>query len=237
MTRRTPIFIVCSAHPRVGVTTTARLLTDYALAKNAAIEGFDTDPHEPRYAEIFPHHARIADIADIKGQIALFDRLLAPDQTPKVVDLWRRSYERFFTLVRDIQFFEEARRCGVEPIILFQADASPKALASATALSMRWPELRLMLVQNEGAAPLGPRPLDVLARYPARGKFVIPALEGPVALALDDPRLSLAHFLSAPPAHMSIVVRAALRNWLVPIFMQFHSFELRREFEQSDYLR
>jgi hypothetical protein len=36
---------------------------------------------------------------------------------------------------------------------------------------------------------------------------------------------------------MSIVVRAALKSWIVPIFTQFKSFELRRDLESSDYLR
>ncbi len=237
MMRRTPVFIVCSPQPRAGATTTARLLTDYNIAKGVPVEGFDTDPHEPRYAELFPRQVRLADIADIKGQIALFDRLLVQDQAPKIVDLWHRSYERFFDIVRDIGFFEEARRSGVEPILLFQAAASPRAASCAQEVALRWPQLRLMLVRNEGAAPLGPRPLDILARYPAQGKFVIPALEPPVARALDDERLSLAHFLAAPPAGMSIIVRAALRNWLIPIFTQFRSFELRREFEQSDFFK
>jgi len=42
---------------------------------------------------------------------------------------------------------------------------------------------------------------------------------------LDDPSLSLWRFLQAPPTNISIVVRAALKSWIVPIFTQFKSFD------------
>ena len=98
-------------------------------------------------------------------------------------------------------------------------------------------QLPMVVVHNEGARPLGPEAADILRRYPAKHKFVVSALPGPVANILDDPSLSLWRFLHAPPTNMSIVVRAALKSWIVPIFTQFKSFELRRDLESSDYLR
>ena len=237
MERRTFVFIVCSPHARVGVSTTARLLTDFYLPRRRPVEGFDTDPHEPDYGAWFPDHVRVVDAAAITGQISLFDRLLVNDETPKIVDIWHRSYERFFATVRDIGFFEEARRHAVEPIILFQADATQGALASALALNAAWPDLAMVVVHNEGAAPLGEQPHDILHRYPARGKFVIAPLDGPVAKLLTNPSLSLTRFLLAPPSDMSIVLRAALRHWILQSFTQFQSFELRLELEASEYLR
>ena len=67
------VFIVCSASPRAGVSTTARLLTDYRLFSGAPVTGFDTDPRDPHYGALFPDLVRTVDIGDIKGQIALFD--------------------------------------------------------------------------------------------------------------------------------------------------------------------
>jgi hypothetical protein len=231
------VFIVCSAGARTGVTTTARLLTDYRLFSRAPVAGFDTDPHEPRYGALFPDLVKTVDVADIKGQIALFDRLLAQDGVTKIVDVWHRGFQRFFATVQDIGFIEEARRNGIEPILLFHADVTEAALASAQRLHATWPALPMIVVQNEGARPLGPDAADILRRYPAQHKFFVAALPGPLANALDDPSLSLSRFLLAPPTNMSIVVRAALKSWIVPIFTQFKSFELRRELESSDYLR
>lgn len=237
MKRRTLVFIVCSPHPRTGVTTTARLLTDYHISRRRPVEGFDTDPRDPRYGEWFPENVSIVDAADIKGQISIFDRLLVNDETPKIVDVWHRSYEQFFATIRDIGFIDEARRRGVEPILLFHADATGSALGKALALHAQWRDLWMFVVHNEGAAPLGGFAREILPRYPVRGKFVVPPLQGPVARALDDPSLSLTRFLLAPPADMSIVVRAALKAWIIPIFTQFQSFELRLALESSSVLR
>jgi hypothetical protein len=99
-----------------------------------------------------------------------------------------------------------------------------------------WPNLTMMLVRNEGANPLEPHELEIFHSHPAQGKFVITPLPAPVARILSDPTLSLSAFLRSPPPEMSIVVRAALKAWISPIFAQFQSFELRRRLESSDYL-
>jgi len=237
MSRPSLVFFVCSPHSRTGVTTAARLMTDYYLSRNIGVEGFDTDSREPTYASRFPDVCHVVDVADVKGQISLFDRLLAPDGTPKIVDVWHRSFEQLFSTIAEIGFLEEARRVGVEPIVLFQTDATESAVISALTLATTWPDLWIIALNNEGAAPLGPDALDILARYPTQGKFVIPALEGPIAQALDEPSLSLRHFLHEPPADMSIVVRAALKSWLLPIYTQFQSFELRLDLHSSEFLR
>ncbi len=237
MSRRTLVFFVCSPHSRTGVTTAARLLTDYYLSRGVPVEGFDTDSREPNYALRFPHVSQVIDLSDVKGQISLFDRLLAPDDTPKVVDVWSRSFDQLFATIAEIGFLEEARRTGVEPIILFQSDSSHTAASNARMLNTTWPDLWMTVIHNEGAAPLGPEALQILAQYPSRGKLVIPRLESAIARSLDDFDLSLSGFLQEPPAAMSIVVRAALKAWLLPIFTQFQSFELRFDLLSSEFLR
>lgn len=237
MTGRTLAFFVCSPHSRTGVTTTARLLTDYFLSRNADIEGFDTDCRDPLYALFFPGRTRVVDLNDVKGQISLFDRLLVADERPKIVDVWHSSYERLFATIAEIGFMEEARRLGVEPVVLFQTDTAQSAANSALVLKTTWPDLTMSVVHNRGASPLGPNSLAVLARYPASGKLVIPRLEAPIARALDDVDLSLSRFMRAPPPEMSVVLRAALRAWLLPIFTQFRSFELRLALQSSQCLR
>lgn len=237
MRRRTLVFFVCSPHSRTGVTTAARLLTDYYLSRNVEPEAFDTDAREPYFAALFPGMSRVVDIGEVRGQISLFDRLLHPDERPKIVDVWHRSYDRLFSTIAEIGFFEEARRLGVEPIVLYQSDASARAASGAISLNTTWPDLWMTVIHNEGSAPLGPTPHDILSRYPTRGKFAISRLEAPIAQALDDFDLSLSEFLRDPPPNMSIVVRAALKAWLTPIFTQFQSFELRLDLESAVFLR
>lgn len=236
MSRRTLVYFVCSPHPRTGVTTAARLLSDYYIYCDEWVEGFDLDPRDRRYANCFPVTTHIVDISEVRGQIGLFDRLLVADGVPKVVDV-SRSYEQLFSTIAEIGFFEEAQRVGVQPIVLYQADATESAAASALMLATTWPDLWISVLHNEGAAPLGEDAFEILSLYPARGKFVIPALDQAIARHLEDPRLSLSHFLLDPPLDMSIVVRAALKSWLAPIFTQFHTFQLRLDLQSSELFR
>jgi hypothetical protein len=237
MRRRTLAYFVCSPHSRTGVTTTARLLTDYYLSRGVAVDGFDTDSREPGYAVLFPELSQVVDLCDVRGQISLFDRLLLADDTPKIVDVWSRSFDQLFSVIAEIGFLEEAKRAGVEPIVLYQADRSPRAASNARLLNTTWPDLWITVVHNEGAAPLGAEALEILSAYPTRGKFVIPKLESPIAELLEDQGFSLSAFLRAPPPAMSIVVRAAMKSWLIPIFTQFQSFELRLDLQSSEFLR
>lgn len=237
MSRRTLVYFVCSPHSRTGVTTTARLLTDYYLWRGVPVEGFDTDAREPSYALRFPRTSTVVDIFDVRGQIALFDRLLISDETPKVVDVWSRSFDQLFSIIAEIGFLEEAARMDVEPIVLYQADASQMAASNARLLTTTWPNLWLTAVNNEGAAPLGPDARAILETYGARAKLVLPRLERPIARALDEPHLCLSDFLLESPVSMSLVIRAALKNWLLPIFTQFRSHELRIALQSSQFLR
>jgi hypothetical protein len=221
-------YIVCSPRGRVGVTMTARLLADYFLQGNRPFVGFDTDPHESNFAERFPREAMVVDLSAVKGQISLFDRLLVNDGTPKVVDLWSRSWKTFFTMVRDIGFFEEALRLGVEPIVVLVVDESTECLDAANGLIAQWPDLTLVLARNEGAAPGLEGAGDILARYSTTRSFEIQALDPIVAQAIERRGVSLSRFLLAPPTDMSIVIKTAARTWLTRVFAQFQSFELRQ---------
>lgn len=159
MSRRTLVFVACSPHPRSGVSTTARLLTDFYLSRLTEVEGFDTDPHAPRYHEWFPDRTRVIDTADIRGQISLFDRLLVDDGVPKIVDVWQRAYDRFFRTVKEIGFVEEAHLRGVEPILLFHVDPTDSSLASAQSLSAAWRDVSMVVVQNEAPRRSAPMPM------------------------------------------------------------------------------
>ena len=237
MRRRTFVYIVCSPHRHVGTTLAARLLADYFAYNNRPFQAFDTDPHESPFAAAFPHETKIADLSAIAGQISIFDQLLIHDDIPKIVDVWNHSYSRFFTIVRDIGFFEEAKRLSIEPILLFMADRQPSSIDAVQMLTRQWPDLGLVIVNNEGAAPLGAEVHDHLARYPSERTFQIPPLDPAFRQTVDEPGFSLSRFLIAPPTTMSIVVRSGLRAWLARIFAQFQSFELRMAMQDSQYLR
>jgi hypothetical protein len=233
---KTFAFICCSPHGRVGTSTTARLLSDYFLATRRTFLGFDADPHVPAYAPRFGAKVRNVDLSLVQGQIALIDRLLVADGEPKIIDLWSRAYDRFFNLVQEIGFIEEARAKGVEPIVLFHADASEASASAAYRLAERFPGVETLLVHNDGAAPLGDDVREILGLYPPHRRVKIRALDLPLRRAIEPSDLSLSYFLIESPPNMSLVVRSGLRAWLAPIFSQFHAFELRHSLDGAAFL-
>ena len=201
----------------------ARLLADYFLARRRPFFGFDTDPHESPFAVRFPGLVEVADLATVKGQIALFDQLLRRDATPRIVDVWARSWSGFLKITRETGLVEEARRLDIEPVFLLVVDDAGAWIDAANGLLAQWPDLRLVLARNHGLAA----GVDTSAHFPGLRDFDIAGLDPIVAQAMERPELSLSRFLVAPPVEMSIVVRTALRTWVLGVFTQIQAYELR----------
>ena len=134
--------------------------------------GFDTNPHDPDFARRFPNAVKVVDTAKIEGQIAMFDRLLVHDETPKVVDVQHRCYDRFFETIGQIGFMEEARRAMVQPVALFHVDASADSLTAASALAKRWPKSRSSSSETRARRRSGPtghsRSVSAFGTFPDR---------------------------------------------------------------------
>ncbi|HEY8579695.1 MAG TPA: hypothetical protein VIL72_07410, partial [Beijerinckiaceae bacterium] len=172
-------FLVCAPHPRVGTTTTARLLVDWLILSGHAVFGFDTDPLEAPLAARFPDLVAPADLKSIQGQMAVFDRLLDADGAASVTDVWSRSYHDFFDVVRRTSFLAEAEARGVAPCVVFVADQSERSRDAAWSLVEAWPELDLLLVHDEAAAPVDDdlQPEILFSAYPTGRALLVPALD------------------------------------------------------------
>ena len=118
----TPLYIVASPRPRVGKTLLARLLMEYFLDNRRPLVGFDLNPREPTLAGRFPKLVWPVDIGDIRGQMELFDRLVADTASTKVIDVGYGLFEQFFAVIGDIGFAEETRRRGIDTIVFFITD-------------------------------------------------------------------------------------------------------------------
>ena len=99
-----PLYIVASPRPRVGKTLLARLLMEYFLDNGRPLVGFDLNPREPVLAGRFPNLVWPVDIGDIRGQMELFDRLIADTASTKVIDVGYGPFEQFFAVIGDIGF-------------------------------------------------------------------------------------------------------------------------------------
>ena len=221
MDRQTPVFIVCSPLPHVGKTLIARLLVEYLHADGRAVAAFDLNPDDYTLAALLPEHTTIANIADTKGQMALFDQLIVADGLAKVVDLGYACFERFFSIMQDIDFEAEAQKRGILPVILFVAEPDTHSIQAYGNLQDRFPELSIVPVLNAGAGtPMRPRSgfKPNYALIPLHIPLLTPALKA---------TLQRSGLLSASADNVSAYNTAELRAWLRRLFLQFRELELR----------
>jgi len=233
---RTPIYIVCSPHAKTGTSTVTRLLCDYLSFEKRPFALFDTDPHSRALGGWFPHACTITDLSTTRGQIALFDRLVAPGDETRIVEVSSQVYTRFFTQVRDIGLVEEAGKNSFKHVVLYLSNGSRVAVEAARALGDALCG-ELIPVINQGPVQLGEKVHDHLDAFNAHHSFQIPRLDGSARNIIEAQNFSLTKFLrSPPPEDMSLVVRADLRSWLKRVFTQFHAYEVRQALQDSRYL-
>ena len=222
MQPRTPFFVICSSRPRVGKTLLARALAEFFRADGRPVAAFDVNPDEFALVDYLPGYTAVASIADTRGQIALFDQLLAPDQSPKVVDLGHALFDKFFTIIQEIGFVEEARRRAVAPIILFVADADRRSRQGYDMLRHRFAHLPLVPVLNEALPQVARFRDDFPATRLGGAPLTVPALSQVLKGVIERPSFSFAA-LAATAADTT----TELYGWTRRVFVEFRELELR----------
>ena len=79
-------------------------------------------PASPPSPAVFRVLVWPVDIADTRGQMALFDRILADHWRTTVIDLGHGLFDQFFKVMAEIGFEDEARRKLIQLIVLFITD-------------------------------------------------------------------------------------------------------------------
>jgi hypothetical protein len=226
MSTRTPVFVICSPLERVGKTFIARLLAEFFVADGRRVECFDLGGGHPSLVDYLPDRTILSTVGDTQGQMAVFDRLIQADATPKVVDLGHGAFERFFTLVGQVGFAEEAQRHGVQVVVLFVTSPSPLAARAYAALQHWLPGLILVPVQNEA---LGRS--FAAAEFPASGgaslSLRIPQLATGLHRIVLPPSFSFADFRLGKMTNISEGYRSELESWVRRVFVEFRELELR----------
>lgn len=224
---RTPLFIVCSPQARVGRTLTARLLIDFFLMEDRPATAFDFEAEPPALIDFFPAHTSKASIADIEGQMALFDRLIEPDHVAKIVDLAPESLQPFFSVMGQIGFLDDARRRGIQPVVLFIAGPDPLSQRVYAGLQRSLPEMVLVPVYNEAVAH-GQR---ARKGYPPSQSvslpIQIPTLPAYLYRYLEQAPFSFSDFRGAPPQAIPLDAYMDLLRWMRRVFVEFRELELR----------
>jgi len=221
MSQPAPIYIVASPRPRVGKTLLARLLLEFFRSEGRPVVGFDLNPREPALADRFPSMVWRVDIAEIRGQMELFDRLLADQTSFKVIDVGYSRFEQFFAVMAEIGFVQEARRRLIEPIALFIADAAPATARSYAELRRRPAAVTLVPVYNESVSVVFDKEIFTPTRAEC-GVLRIPRLSPIVRGVIDRPSFSFRAYINEQRGGPTEV-----HQWIGAIFTEFRELELR----------
>jgi hypothetical protein len=215
-----PLYIVASPRPRAGKTLLARLLMEYVLDNKRPLVGFDLNAREPMLAARFPALVWPLDIGDVRGQMELFDRLVADTASTKVIDLGSQAFEQFFGVMRDIRFVEEARNRGMDTVVLFLADPAVATARTYAALRQSLPAI-LQPVHNEAASAMIASE-DFPPTRPECGTIRLPRLSQIVRGVIDRPSFSFNVYLAHQPGGPT-----EIHSWIADLYAQFRDFELR----------
>lgn len=216
------VTIVASPRPRVGKTLLARLLTDFHLHEGRSVAAFDLNVGNGTLAQFLPEHATRSTIDDLKGQMALFDRLIADDGTTKIVDLGHASFEPFFTLTHQFGFAGEARRHGIALVILYLLTPDHTSVEAHRGLRSRLPEAVMVPVHNEIFGVAQHR-----GRYGLTGSAAVirlPLLTPAARRTIQTAPFSFAQFQSAAG---NVDIDIELQHWLRRIYLEYRELYLR----------
>jgi hypothetical protein len=226
MSFRNSVTIVASPRPRVGKTLLARLLTDFHAHEGRTVAAFDLNAGEGTLAQFLPEQAATAEIADIQGQMALFDRLIADDGATKVVDLGHEAFESFFKVAKQIGFAEEARRRGIAPAILFVITPDNTSVEAYRGLRSGLPHATLTPVHNEflGSAQHRDKYLTVGS---GATQVKLPVLAPGLRKYIEKPPFSFSDSQLANAKGIPLDVHIELQRWLRKIYLEFRELDLR----------
>ncbi len=212
MSSRHSVIIVASPRSRVGKTLLARLATDFHA-------------QEGTLGQYLPKRTTVSEISDIKGQIALFDRLIADNGVSKAVDLGHESFAGVFALAGQIGFAEEAHRRAVAPAVLFVISPDATAVETYRNLRVRFPQMLLAAVHNEVFGAAQHRDKYQLVRH-AETLIQLPLLTPGLRKYIETAPFSFADAERAN-SRIPLEVRTELQRWLRRAWREFRELDLR----------
>lgn len=221
---RPPLFIVCSPLSRVGKTLLARLLAEFFVSEDV-VEAFDLSLTRPSLIDYLPELTSVADLADTRGQMALFDRLIGNDDAAAVVDLGQGLFERFFTIAAQVSLAEELRERQRRTVVLFMAHPDPVS-ERAYAVLQRWLTGMVLVPVDNEALPELQSPEQFPCRDGASLALRLPFLAPGLRRVIADPSFSFNAFRGGE-IDLPRPYHEALEAWLRQAFIELRELELR----------
>ncbi|MBX9773304.1 MAG: hypothetical protein K2Y71_02735 [Xanthobacteraceae bacterium] len=223
----TAVFVIASPRPANGKTFLARLIVDFLRMNGGPVEAFELSPGDEALSDQLPDLTTYADVESTKARMRLFDRLILADGIAKVIDLGHLSFQRFFSVMEQIEFVEAAQRRSLDVIVLYAADAHPKSVAAYGILQKFLPSLIMVPVFNDGILK-GKKlrdqyPFTRAAAVPIQIPLLLPGLKAHA----ERSGLSFIDFHSQASAPVPLGPAFELRSWTKRVFLEFREFELR----------
>jgi len=132
----------------------------------------------------------------------------------------------FETIAEKIEFFAEARRQGIEPLILFMIDPGPKSAKAYTILRHWLAEASLLPVRNQLVARGIPHATSFPNGSTVNVSLEIPLLGSALKPLVEQPSFSFTDFWRTTPVSLPVRLDDELRAWIKRIFLQFREIEL-----------
>jgi hypothetical protein len=208
------------------------MVTEFHLIDDRPVTAFDLGEGEGQLADYLPECTTVAEIGDTEGQMAFFDRLLTDREATKVIDLCHGAFGDFFVVVQKIGFFEEARRNGIEPIMLFMIDFHPKTVKAYAILHRWFTGGSLLPIRNPFISKRGPFSENFRSDGCIPVTVEIPVLAPALQRVVDRSSFSFTEFWRATPLMLPERLDDELRAWMKRVFLQIREIELcvtRRE--------
>ena len=210
------IYIVASDQHRNGKTLLARLLADYLLLDGRDPFLVDTDAPDGPLRNYFPGRTALADLATIKGQMKLFDTILAAPGRDYVVDLPVRHLENFLAAAADLNFFQECKNLEFRVFFFFVVDNSFTSLKAAKAVQALAGIDLFVPVHNKLVRSTWPE---------EEGSLTIPLLPAAIASAIGNKRFSIRNFVQGDVQGLDEEMTMELQNFLYEVLNNLSNLE------------
>lgn len=213
--------IVASARVRAGKTLLARLLAENILLAGGRPILLDTDTTEKRLWSFFPVETQLLDMDRVTDQMTLFETLSVGTSEPRIVEVSHRTAKKFFEVMRDADYAQEARANDIEPVVFYIPSPDPDSYEYGRQLREQLPGCTFVVAQNSFLGEIkhmtrlsvGYRALETV-----RPRIVLPALDPAFVPVIDDPSFSFREFMRDPRTDLRPAARDTIRSWLVACF-------------------
>jgi hypothetical protein len=210
------VTIVASDQHRNGKTLLARMLADYLLLDNLDPFLIDTDAPDGPLRTFFPGRTLLADFTQTKGQIKIFDTVLASTGRDYVIDLTAEHTRDFFDFAQAMEFFSEASKRGFFIVVMFIVDNSYESVALARSIDERAGVNMVVPVRNAAIGSFWPK--DEWA-------FQVPALDDKIFTRIALRRFSFREFVMGDLQTLPKQYDMELKRFVYQVMQGFNDLE------------